>query len=82
MMEVKMSRVMGNKIQFYRKKSNMRQQVLADELGINRTYLSKLENYVHNPSPELMIKMCELFNCELGDLFSVLQEMNEVYVEE
>lgn len=72
-----MSRIMGNRIQVYRKKSNMRQQVLADELGINRTYLSKLENYVHNPSPELMIKMCELFKCDVGDLFSVIGEMNE-----
>ena len=73
-----MSRVMGNRIQVYRKKSNMRQQVLADELGINRTYLSKLENYVHNPSPELMIKMCELFKCDVGDLFSVVKEYQEV----
>jgi len=72
-----MSRVMGNRIQIYRKKSNMRQQVLADELGINRTYLSKLENLVHNPSPELMIKMCELFKCDVGDLFSVMQEQGE-----
>lgn len=66
-----MSRIMGNRIQVYRKQSNMRQQTLADQLGINRTYLSKLENYVHNPSPELMMKLCEVFECDLGDMFTV-----------
>lgn len=71
-----MSRVMNNRIKTYRKQSKMRQQVLADRLGINRTYLSKLENYVHNPSPELMMKMCELFKCDVGDLFSVVEDFN------
>lgn len=66
-----MAKVMGNRIQTYRKQYNMRQQTLADQLGINRTYLSKLENYVHNPSPELMIKLCEVFECDLGDMFTV-----------
>lgn len=66
-----MSRVMGNRIRVYRKESDMRQQTLADELGINRTYLSKLENYIHNPSPELMIKLCELFECNLGEMFTI-----------
>lgn len=72
-----MSRIMENRIQYYRKKSNMRQQMLADELGINRTYLSKLENYVHNPSPELMIKMCELFKCDVGDLFTISNQLKD-----
>ncbi len=72
-----MNRVMSNRIQLYRKQSNMRQQLLADKLGINRTYLSKLENYVHNPSPELMIKVCTVFDCELGEMFSISNELNE-----
>ncbi len=72
-----MNRVMSNRIQLYRKQSNMRQQLLADRLGINRTYLSKLENYVHNPSPELMIKVCTVFDCELGEMFSISNELNE-----
>jgi len=66
-----MSRVIGNRIRIYRKMNDMRQQALADELGINRTYLSKLENYIHNPSPELMIKVCEVFDCNLGEMFTI-----------
>lgn len=66
-----MSRVIGNRIRVYRKLNDMRQQALADELGINRTYLSKLENYIHNPSPELMIKLCEVFDCNLGEMFTI-----------
>lgn len=72
-----MSRIMGNRIQTFRKEQKMRQQVLADRLGINRTYLSKLENYVHNPSPELMIKVCTVFDCELGDMFTINKEISE-----
>lgn len=66
-----MARIIGNRIRVYRKLHDMRQQALADELGINRTYLSKLENYIHNPSPELMIKVCEVFDCKLGEMFSI-----------
>jgi DNA-binding XRE family transcriptional regulator len=69
-----MSKIMSNRIQVYRKQASMRQQALADELGINRTYLSKLENYVHNPSPDLMIKLCEVFECDLGDMFTIQEE--------
>lgn len=76
-----MYKIMSNKIQAYRKESKMRQQVLADQLGINRTYLSKLENYVHNPSPDLMIKVCDVFECDLGDMFSIsIIEGEEVFV--
>lgn len=75
-----MNRIMSNRIQVYRKQSNMRQQVLADRLGINRTYLSKLENYVHNPSPELMIKVCTLFDCDLGDMFTITNEANKEFL--
>lgn len=71
---------MGNRIQVYRKQSNMRQQVLADKLGINRTYLSKLENYVHNPSPELMIKVCTFFECDLGDMFTIENETDNDFL--
>jgi putative transcriptional regulator len=69
-----MSKIMSNRIQVYRKQASMRQQALADELGINRTYLSKLENYVHNPSPDLMIKLCEVFECDLGYMFTIQEE--------
>lgn len=72
-----MSKIINNKIQTYRKETNMRQQVLADKLGINRTYLSKLENYVHNPSPDLMIKLCTVFECNIGDMFSIESDSND-----
>lgn len=74
-----MARIIGNRIRIYRKLNDMRQQTLADELGINRTYLSKLENYIHNPSPELMIKVCEVFDCNLGEMFTIdLDQMDSM----
>ena len=75
-----MYKIMSNKIQVYRKESKMRQQTLADQLGINRTYLSKLENYVHTPSPDLMIKVCDVFECDLGDMFSIIENGNSLYI--
>lgn len=58
-----------NRIRLYRKANGLNQQEVADHLGIDRTYLSKLENQRHCPGPELMVKVCRLFNTSLGDMF-------------
>lgn len=66
-----MCRVMNNRIQSYRKQVSMKQQILAQKLGVNRTYLSKVENHVNNLSPELMIKVCTIFECDIADMFFI-----------
>lgn len=66
-----MKKILKNNIKQYRENSNMSQTLLADKLGVSRPYLSIVENHMTNPGPKLMIKICEEFNCELGDMFTV-----------
>lgn len=60
-----------NRIQNYRKGLDISQEEMADALWIQRTYLSKIENHVHSPGPELMKKICEFFNKDLGEIFYI-----------
>ncbi|KAB3529596.1 helix-turn-helix transcriptional regulator [Alkaliphilus pronyensis] len=60
-----------NQIKKLRKIKGIKQQNLAKRLNIDRTYLSKLENQYYSPSPELMYKICKLFEAELGEIFFI-----------
>ena len=51
--------------------AGIKQEQLANELCIGRTYLSKLENNHFFPSENLIVKLCEFFGCELGELFYI-----------
>lgn len=60
-----------NNIQPYRISKSFTQEKLAKKLGVTRTYLSKLENQKFSPSPDLMAKVCKVFNVDIGDMFYV-----------
>ena len=60
-----------NCIQMFRVTHGIDQQTMADELGITRTYLSKLENQKFSPGPELMASICIYFYKELGEVFFI-----------
>ncbi|GGN64589.1 helix-turn-helix transcriptional regulator [Oceanobacillus indicireducens] len=61
--------VLHNKIKQLRKERNVKQQELADYLGIERTSLSKIENMEYNPSAKTILKACEFFDLSIGDIF-------------
>jgi putative transcriptional regulator len=60
-----------NNIQKFREEKEVNQEQMAVELGIQRTYLSKLENQKFPPGPGLMAKICKYFNKQLGEVFYV-----------
>lgn len=60
-----------NNIQKLRASQGLDQQALADQLGVTRTYLSKLENQRFSPSPALMQRVCHFFGKPLGDVFYI-----------
>lgn len=60
-----------NHIQILRDAQGIDQQKLADDLGITRTYLSKLENHKFSPGPGLMARVCNYFCKELGEVFYI-----------
>jgi putative transcriptional regulator len=60
-----------NRIQMFRDVHGIDQQKLADNLGITRTHLSKLENQRFSPGPGLMERVCNYFGKELGEIFYI-----------
>jgi putative transcriptional regulator len=47
----------------------MTQEALAKLVGITRQTIIALESSRYSPSLELAMKIAEVFNCEVGDVF-------------
>jgi len=62
--------VIGKKIAYYRKKSDLTQKQLGAKLGKSKDYISSLERGVVHPSLDLLSDMSELFNESLDELLS------------
>lgn len=57
-----------DKLQSLRKKSNLSQEALAQELGVSRQAVSKWESGSSYPEMDKLIMMCKIFKCSLDDL--------------
>jgi transcriptional regulator with XRE-family HTH domain len=51
-----------------RKARGWSQEALADEAGLDRTYISGIERVVKNPTITVVEKVGVALNCKLGDL--------------
>ncbi|WHH58277.1 helix-turn-helix transcriptional regulator [Petroclostridium sp. X23] len=60
-----------NNIKKHRELKDVNQEDLARELGISRSYLSKLENQKYPAGPDLMVKICLYFGVGLGEMFYI-----------
>lgn len=71
---------MKNRIEFLRRTREiyMSQKELADRLGITRGQLSKIERG-SNTSCEVVLKLCEVFNCDARYIFFVDGGNQEVF---
>lgn len=58
-------------MQIQRLRNGMTQEKSAAILQISRGYLSMLETYSVKASPEILIKMANLYNCKMIDLFPI-----------
>lgn len=68
---------LGQSIKDNRTKNNMSQQELGDILGVSNRTISKWENDVHKPDPNILTRLSELFNISVDDLLSVKKEPND-----
>ena len=59
----------GKQIAFYRKKMNLTQEELADQLGISNQAVSNWETEQNNPDEDVLIKVADIFNVTLDELF-------------
>ena len=62
---------MNNNIRMYRGKYKMTQEDLSIKLGVSRQTINSIENNKYFPSLELGLKLSEIFECKVDDLFSL-----------
>lgn len=64
----------GHKIRQLRNDKNLTQPQLAESMGIEQSYLSKLENDKSMPSNDVLNRILDVFDIELGDLVDDLEQ--------
>ena len=58
----------GENVSFYRKKLNITQEDLAEKMSVSRQTVSRWENNSAFPEVETLIKLCDLFECDIDTL--------------
>ena len=60
-----------NKVKERRKSHNLRQEDLADFVGVSRQTIIAIENEKYSPSLELGFKIAKVFNEKVEDIFFI-----------
>ena len=60
---------MKNTIKVERAKMDLTQEALADKIGVSRQTINSIEKGKYVPSTLLALKMAEIFNVEVNELF-------------
>ena len=66
-----------NRLEEIRKQRGIRQEELAEAMGVSRQTISSLENGIYNPSVILAIKLARYFGTKVEDIFIYEEEQNE-----
>ncbi len=70
--------VFGKNLQFYRKRKNLTQEQLAEQMDVSRQTISKWEAGATYPEMEKILQLCDLFSCSMDTLLR--QEAAELEV--
>jgi putative transcriptional regulator len=62
---------MKNKIKEFRKRLGLRQEDLANWLGVTRQTINAIENNKYNPTLELAMKLAKLLKTPVEDIFTL-----------
>ena len=62
---------MKNKIKVLRKELGLRQEDVADRVGVTRQTILAIENDRYNPSLELAMKLARLLNTPVEEIFQL-----------
>ena len=63
-------KIFGKNVKYYRMKSGLSQEDLADECGLHRTYISEIERFKRNVSLENVQRIAEAFNIDAYELLN------------
>jgi transcriptional regulator with XRE-family HTH domain len=59
----------GKKIRFYRQQKKWSQEQLANKLGKNKSYISRVENGKERPNLEFLVSVADALGINVKDLF-------------
>ena len=65
------------KLKEVRKEMKISQQELAQLVGVRRETIVHLENNRYNPSLEMALKIAEIFDCHVEELFQLNKEVEK-----
>lgn len=66
--------IIKTKIKEYRAKFNMKQEDLAEMVGVRRETIGHLENGRYNPSLKLALDIAKIFNTTVEDIFEITDD--------
>lgn len=66
---------LGAKIRYYRHLKGLEQTELADKIGITRQYLSRLENGTSKPSIDLLFRIAEILEIDVGQILNTKEQI-------
>lgn len=75
-MEIK--QLIGVRIKSLRRSKGMSQEYLAEKMGISSKYLSSIERGKENPTLDTFIKLAEVLEIELSEIFNFSHEGKSV----
>lgn len=67
----------GDRIRFFREKSQLSQNMLADKAGISQTHLRRVELGQAGITVDHLEMICDAFNITLKDFFDIEASENE-----
>ena len=69
--------ILKNRLEEIRKQREIKQEELAEAMGVSRQTISSLENGRYNPSVILAIKLARYFGMHVEDIFIYEEGQNE-----
>ena len=72
---------LGERIKYYRKKSGLTQQQLADSIGVQRAAISKYEKNIVSISMKQLSKIAEVLKIDIYELTAKSEEERKEYEE-
>lgn len=74
-LDVGIARAFGKTAQDRRLKAGLSQEALALETGIERSYISRLERGLSQPTLLALLKLAKGLGCESGDLLAPVEKV-------
>lgn len=68
----------GENLQYYRKRNNITQEQLAEQLEVSRQTISKWESGASYAEMEKLLQLCDLFSCDLDTLLRKDASISEI----